>query len=65
MLKIELIKNQFYQIYEKVDRLNKMLILVLMLYRKNNRNSISKNQSSQLIELIIAKQRNGPIGTVN
>lgn len=37
--------------------------LVLMLYRKNDSNSSHSNQSND-IELIIAKQRNGPIGTV-
>lgn len=37
--------------------------LVLMLYRKNDSNSNHSNQSND-IELIIAKQRNGPIGTV-
>jgi replicative DNA helicase len=37
--------------------------LVLMLYRKNDYNSTDSDQSND-IELIIAKQRNGPIGTV-
>ena len=39
--------------------------LVLMLYRnlENNPSNLT-NQKSQLIELIIAKQRNGPVGTV-
>jgi replicative DNA helicase len=37
--------------------------LVLMLYRKNDFNSSDSDQSND-IELIIAKQRNGPIGTV-
>lgn len=37
--------------------------LVLMLYRKNDSNSSHSDQSND-IELIIAKQRNGPIGTV-
>jgi replicative DNA helicase len=37
--------------------------LVLMLYRKNDYNSSDSDQSNY-IELIIAKQRNGPIGTV-
>jgi replicative DNA helicase len=37
--------------------------LVLMLYRKNDYNSSDSDQSND-IELIIAKQRNGPIGTV-
>ena len=39
--------------------------LVLMLY-KNKSHSLSPSnlQTSQLIELIIAKQRNGPTGTV-
>jgi replicative DNA helicase len=39
--------------------------LVLMLYRNLENDSINfNNQNSQLIELIIAKQRNGPVGTV-
>ena len=41
--------------------------LVLMLYRDNYYHSdttISNNQKNDLVELIIAKQRNGPIGTV-
>jgi replicative DNA helicase len=39
--------------------------LVLMLYRNNYYNlKQSDEQISQLIELIIAKQRNGPIGTI-
>ena len=40
--------------------------LILMLYQSNNytSNTKSKDENSQLIELIIAKQRNGPIGTV-
>jgi replicative DNA helicase len=39
--------------------------LVLMLYRNNSDNqSQSDSQTSQLIELIIAKQRNGPTGIV-
>jgi len=41
--------------------------LVLMLYKSNTNNSLSSKQdstTSQLIELIIAKQRNGPVGTV-
>jgi replicative DNA helicase len=41
--------------------------LVLMLYKSNANNSLSSKQdatTSQLIELIIAKQRNGPVGTV-
>ena len=39
--------------------------LVLMLSKTSNTNfNQSTNQISQLIELIIAKQRNGPIGTV-
>jgi len=39
--------------------------LVLMLYRNKYYNlKQTDDQSSQLIELIVAKQRNGPIGTV-
>ena len=39
--------------------------LVLMLYRtKSNTSSSTTDQILQLTELIIAKQRNGPIGTV-
>ncbi len=39
--------------------------LVLMLYKNQSSNlNLSDYQNSQLIELIIAKQRNGPIGTV-
>jgi replicative DNA helicase len=37
--------------------------LVLMLYRNNSENQ-SDSPTSQLIELIIAKQRNGPTGIV-
>jgi replicative DNA helicase len=42
--------------------------LVLMLYRENYYNSTSINKEGMAfddVELIIAKQRNGPIGTVN
>ena len=40
--------------------------LVLMLHRtRYSKPTISEEQTSQLIELIIAKQRNGSIGTVN
>jgi len=39
--------------------------LVLMLYRNLENNSTNlTNQNSQLIELIIAKQRNGPVGSI-
>lgn len=39
--------------------------LVLMLYRTKSTNfTYTNNQKFQLIELIIAKQRNGPIGTI-
>ena len=41
--------------------------LVLMLYKNNTDNALSSKQdstTSQLIELIIAKQRNGPTGAV-
>jgi len=41
--------------------------LVLMLYRESYYNSLNSNtikDQSNLVELIIAKQRNGPIGTV-
>lgn len=41
--------------------------LVLMLYRENyysSTNTISSTQKSDTVELIIAKQRNGPIGTI-
>jgi replicative DNA helicase len=39
--------------------------VVLMLNRNTDSNSsLSQTQSSSLIELIVAKQRNGPIGTV-
>jgi len=41
--------------------------LVLMLYKNNTDNALSSKQdstTSQLIELIIAKQRNGPTGSV-
>ena len=39
--------------------------LVLMLYRDNYYNNFqNKNNSKNVVELIIAKQRNGPIGTV-
>jgi len=40
--------------------------LVILLYRNDYYNSPSSNKTKdQLIELIIAKQRNGPTGTVN
>jgi len=40
--------------------------LVLMLHRSNQHTSVQQdNQAFQSTELIIAKQRNGPIGTVN
>ena len=42
--------------------------LVLMLYRDSYYNTTSINSQdnqANLVELIIAKQRNGPIGTVN
>jgi replicative DNA helicase len=40
--------------------------LVLMLHRSNQYTSVQQdNQAFQSTELIIAKQRNGPIGTVN
>jgi len=39
--------------------------LVLMLYKSNiNRSSKYDSQTSQLIELIVAKQRNGPTGSI-
>jgi replicative DNA helicase len=39
--------------------------LVILLYRNTSYlSSQSEHQSSQLLELIVAKQRNGPIGTV-
>jgi len=39
--------------------------LILMLYQNSKQKEFSeKNQDTQLIELIIAKQRNGPIGKV-
>jgi replicative DNA helicase len=39
--------------------------LVLMLYRDNYYNNFqNKNNNTNIVELIIAKQRNGPIGTV-
>jgi replicative DNA helicase len=39
--------------------------LVLMLHRNNySKSTTDEEQTSQLIELIVAKQRNGPIGTV-
>lgn len=39
--------------------------LVLMLYRDNYYNNLqNKNNNKNVVELIIAKQRNGPIGTV-
>ena len=39
--------------------------IVLMLSHKNNTSSTQINFDSQLINLIIAKQRNGPIGTIS
>lgn len=39
--------------------------IVLMLSHKNNTSSNQTNLDSQLINLIIAKQRNGPIGTIS
>ena len=41
--------------------------LILMLYQNNNyipKDETQQNQEIQIIELIIAKQRNGPIGTI-
>jgi replicative DNA helicase len=38
--------------------------LVLMLYRKNYYNDMNLDQNDNDIELIIAKQRNGPTGTI-
>jgi replicative DNA helicase len=39
--------------------------IVLMLSHKNNTSSNPTNLDSQVINLIIAKQRNGPIGTIS
>jgi replicative DNA helicase len=38
--------------------------LVLMLHQNKSQNSSGINKTTQIIELIIAKHRNGPIGTV-
>lgn len=38
--------------------------LVIMLYRKNYYETVVTNQNDNEIELIVAKQRNGPTGTV-
>ena len=39
--------------------------VVLMLYRENYYNSNSNETGDNIVQLIVAKQRNGPVGTVN